>query len=335
MRTLIFILSAAAILLFTTCEEESPARIGPNEAYPFVASIDRTGENNKAISEYSNNLYYLECLSDSLVFYSTSSEIILQSLLNPSNKFTIEASENEGAKAYYEGALIIFSNDRDICKVQNKSNIIVNITNTVDTFETYPIYLEEDTSLVYMSTIFNNMYVNAIIKHNLNSGKKAILYGSKTVDLIPLYTTNDRKRLIFFETNLYDWDRGYFRSLLLSDPSSIQLLGSASRKGAIYSSISDDNKIVHTSYERTILFDINNLTEKIIGGYHPNHSCISKDGKYVISALGWCLCLYDAEGEPLNGLLEVITGERYFHKVAISPSSNKIVYIQSKSPEFY
>jgi len=99
MKTLIFILSAAAILLLTTCDEESPTTIGPNEADPFIASVDKTGENNKAIAEYSQNLCYLECLSDSLVFYSTFYEIILQSMSNPSNKFTIKTEGDQGAKS--------------------------------------------------------------------------------------------------------------------------------------------------------------------------------------------------------------------------------------------
>jgi hypothetical protein len=335
MRTLVFILSAAAILFLTTCEEEGPTTVGPNEAYPFVASIDRTGENNKAISEYSNNLYYLECLSDSLVFYSTSSEIILQSLLNPSNKFTIEASGDEGAKAYHEGSLIIFSKDRDICKVENRVNLIVNITNTADTFETYPIYLEEDSSLFYMTSDLNSEYLHSLVKHNLITNKKEKLYESTALYIIPLYTTSNGERLIFFETSLYDFDRGYYKSLSLTDYSSIQLLGSASLNGAINSSISDNDKIVHTSFSRTIIFDINTLNEKIIGYNNPQHSCISKNGNFIIEANDWSLYLYDGQGNTIKPLLEIVNGERYFHKVAISPSSNKIVYIQSKSPEYY
>ncbi len=335
MRTLTFILSAATILFFTNCDEEGPTTVGPNEAYPFVASIDRTGQNNKDISEYSNHLYYLECLSDSLVFYSTSSEIILQSILNPSNKFTIETSGDEGAKAYYKGSLIIFSKDRDICKVENRVNLIVNITNTADTFETYPIYLEEDSSLFYMTSDLYSGYGHSLVKHNLNSNTKEKLYSSSALYIIPLYTTGNRERLIFFETSLYDLEIGYFKSLSLTNYSSIQLLGSASLNGVIYSSISNNDKIVHTSFNRTILFDINTLTEKTLSYSKPQHACISKDGNFIVSALDWSLYLYDGQGNTIKPLLEVVNGETYFHKVAFSPSSNQIIYVQSKSPEYY
>lgn len=335
MKTLIFILSAAAILLLTTCDEESPTTIGPNEADPFIASVDKTGENNKAIAEYSQNLCYLECLSDSLVFYSTFYEIILQSMSNPSNKFTIKTEGDQGAKAYDNGSLIIFSRGGDICKVENRVNLIVNITNTIDTFETYPIYLEEDSSLFYMTSDLYNGYVHSLVKHNLITNKKEKLYGSNAIYIIPLYANSNKERLIFFETSLYDFDRGYFKSLSLTNYSNIQLLGSASFNGAINSSISDNNKIVHTSFSRTIIFDINTLNEKIIGYNKPQHSSISKDGNFIIEANDWSLYLYNGQGSTIKPLLEIINGERYFHKVAFSPSSNKIVYVQSKSPEYY
>jgi hypothetical protein len=197
----------------------------------------------------------------------------------------------------------------------------------------FPIYLEEDTSLVYMMMNLNNGYIASLIKQNLNSGLKELLYEGHST--IPLYTTYDREKLIFFELNSYDLERGYFKSLLFSDPENINLLGSASINGALFSSISNDNKIVHTSFGQTILFDINSLTEKTIGGIYPNHSYISNDGKSIISAQDVGLCLYDGEGFTNKVLLENIEGERYFHKVAFSPSSNTIVYVQSKSPEYY
>ena len=113
-------------------------------------------------------------------------------------------------------------------------------------------------------------------------------------------------------------------------------MGSADITGAINSSISEDNKIVHTSNGQTILFNINTLTEKTIGGIYPNHSYISKDGKSIVSAQDVGLCLYDEEGFPNGLLLENIEGERYFHKIpAFPPSSNTVVYAQSKSPEYY
>ena len=336
MRTLVFILSAATILLFTTCEEDGPTTIGPNESNPYIASISKSGENNTTISNYSSHLSNLECISDSEVFYVTDKELIIQSIFNPTEKFVvnIEGGFEVVAKVYDEGSLIIFSNNGDIYKVENRTNFIVNITNTADTSEMFPIYLKKDTSLVYMMMYnLNNKNIAALIKHNLNSGLKDLLYEGHST--FPLYTTYDGEKLIFFESNSYDLERGYFKSLLFSDPENINLLGSADLKGALSSSISNDNKIIHTSNGKTILFNINTLTEKIVRGIYPNHSYISNDGKSIISAQDVGLCLYDGEGLSSIILLENIKDKRYFHKVAFSPSSNTIVYVQSKSPEYY
>jgi len=335
MRTLIFILSAAAILLFTTCEEDGPTTVGPNEADPSIASISKSGENNSTISKY-NYLSNLECISDSEVFYVTNNKIIIQSIFNPAEKFEVNIDAGvEAARAYNEGQFIVLVKDYDIYKIQNRANDLINITSTPDTSETSPIYLEDQNAIVYTTYQSSSEYLASLVMMNLSTGVKTLLYSRKGVYLIPLYTAFDGDKLIFFETREYGYDDGYFKSLLLSDPSNIELLGSADLGGAIFSSISDDNKIIHTSNGQTILFNINTLTEKTIGGIYPNHSYISNDGKSIVSAQDVGLCLYDEDGFPNELLLENIEGERYFHRVAFSPSSNTIVYIQSKSPEYY
>lgn len=336
MKTLIFILSAAAILLFTTCEEDGPTTVGPNEADPSIASISKTGENNTQISKYSNNLFYIECISDSEVFYATDKTILIQSILDPSRKFIVDEEHNiEWARPYNEGQFIVLVKDYDIYKIQNRVNNLINITSTPDTSETFPIYLEDQNAIVYTTYQPSSDYLASLVMMNLSTGVKTLLYSRNGVSLIPLYTAFDWDRLIFFETREHEYDNGYFKSLLLSDPSNIELLGSADLGGAIFSSISDDNKIVHTSNGQTILFNIGNLTEKSIGGAYPQHSAISKDGNNIISAQEWGLVIFDSDGNPQNGILEVINGERYFHRVAFSPSSNTVVYVQSKSKEYY
>ena len=334
MKSILAILAAIAILCFNSCEEESPTNVGPNEAYPTISSIDRTGENNKSIAAYSDHLYALDFLSDSLFFYSTNYNLVLQSIGSPSSKFTIKVSGYDGAKAYNNGLLIIYSNNWDIYTVRDRANIASNITNSLDTAETYPIYLEDDSSIIYMAGI-NNGYINFLVKQDLSSGTKEKLYQSNAQFVIPLYTTSDKERLIFFETSLYDYSRGYFRSLSLSDYNDIELLGSGSRTGAIFSSISNNDKIVHTTSGKSVLFDLNTLTETVFGGIDPHHSYISKDGNYIISAQDWSLHLYDGNGQAIKPLLENVRCERYFHKVAFSPNSSKVVYVQSKSPDFY
>jgi hypothetical protein len=338
MRALIFILSAAAILLFTTCEEDGPTTVGPNEADPSIASISKTGENNTQILKYSyNNLFYMQCLSDSEVFYVTGGKMIIQSIHNPTENFEVSIDNTEGVRAYNEGELIIFSNWNmgDIFKIQNRENELINITNTPDTIETFPIYLEDQNAIVYTTYQPSSDYLASLVMLNLSTGVKTLLYSRNSVTLIPLYTAFDGDRLIFFETRENEYDNGYFKSLLLTDPNQIELLGSADITGAINSSISDDNKIMHTSNGQSILFNINTLSEKTIGGIYPNHSYISKDGQSIVSAQDVGLCLYDEEGFSSELLLENIEGERYFHRVCFSPTSNTIVYIQSKSPEYY
>ena len=337
MRTLVFILSAAAILFLTTCEEDGPTTVGPNEADPSIASISKTGENNTQISKYSsNNLSYMQCLSDSEVFYVTGGKMIIQSIHNPTEKFEVSINPHlEGVRAYNEGQLILFSNMGDIFKIQNRENEIINITNTPDTSETFPIYLKDQNSIVYLTVQSSFNYMASLIMMNLSTGVKTILYNRQAVSLIPLYTAFDGQNLIFFETRESGLDNGYFKSLLLSDPNQIELLGSTDISGAILSSISDDNKIIHTSNGQSILFNINTLTEKNIGGPYPQHSAISKDGNSIVSAQDWGLVIYDGAGNPQNTLLEVINSERYFHRVSFSPTSNTIVYAQSKSKKYF
>jgi hypothetical protein len=335
MRTLVFILSAAAILLLTTCEEDGPTTVGPNEADPSIASISKSGENNSTISKY-DHLSNLECISDSEVFYVTNNKIIIQSIFNPTEKFEVIIDAGvEVARAYNEGQFIILVKEYDIYKIQNRVIDLINITSTPDTMETFPIYLEDQNAIVYTTYQPSSNYLASLVMMDLSTGIKTLLYSRNGVSLIPLYTAFDGDRLIFFETREYEYDMGYFKSLLLSDPSNIELLGSADLGGAVFSSISDDNKIVHTSNDQTIIFNINTLSENAIGGIYPNHSYISNDGKSIVSAQDVGLCLYDEEGFPNGLLLENIEGERYFHRVAFSPSSNTIVYVQSKSKEYY
>jgi hypothetical protein len=279
----------------------------------------------------------MQCLSDSEVFYVTGGKMIIQSIQNPTEKFEISINNlhPEGVSAYNEGQLILFSNMGDIFKIQNRANDLINITSTTDTFETVPIYLEDQNAIIYAMYQPSSDYLASLIMMNLSTGIKTLLYSRNGVSLIPLYTAFGGDRLIFFETRENGYDNGYFKSLLLSDPNQIELLGSAGITGAINSSISDDNKIMHTSNGRSILFNINTLTEKTIGGFYPNHSYISKDGQSIVSAQDVGLCLYNEEGFSSELLLENIEGERYFHRVCFSPTSNTIVYIQSKSPEYF
>lgn len=334
MKALFLSLTIFVIFSFVSCEEESPTNAGPKDAYPSISSIDRTGENNKSIASYSDHLYALDFLSDSLVFYSTSYNLVLQSTVNPSSKFTIKVSGYDGAKAYDDGSLIIYSYNRDIYKVQNRANFASNITNSLDTNETHPIYLEHDSSIIYMAGI-NSGFTNYLIKQDMNTGTKEKLYHSNALFIIPLYTTSNREKLIFFETSLRDYSRGYFKSLSLSDYDDVDLLGGGDRTGAIFSSISNNNKIVHISSGSSILFDLNTLTETVFGGHNAKHSYISKAGNYIISAQDWSLYLYDGYGQAIKPLLGNVKDERYFHKVAFSPNSNKVLYVQSKSPDYY
>ena len=80
-----------------------------------------------------------------------------------------------------------------------------------------------------------------------------------------------------------------------------------------------------------ILIDIDEGTEKAFG-YKINFAQISKDGKTIVSADDKFVYLTNPNSGVRNTLVSLYGSDNYIHQVSLSPSSGKIIYVESIVP---
>ncbi len=330
MNIITSILCSFLVFFFLSCNEDNPTQINLNSAKKTIYSVDNNGENNKVVSEQSILLLDFDCISDSLIFFTTGHSIILQSTINPLDNYKFDIPNSnflEGINFYNQGLTIVLGAGQDIYKAENYGGTFINLTK--DTLENYPIYLEEANSIIYRRDGGENDY-RYLEKLDLSTRQKTTLYKSKSYELFPRYVTQDAEKLIFYESRLNGYQKGYFKILEISNPENVSVLGSCSFLGAYYSSFSDD-KIVHTLDGEVILIELSTATEKVLD-YNINFANISNDGETIVYADDKFVYLKNLNDGTRKTIINLYGSDKYIHQVSLSPNSGKIIYVESIVP---
>jgi len=332
MKNQILISSLLLLITANSCSEETPVQPILSEALKVVYSIDNDRKNKIVISQHSNIITEFDVISDSFFAFLNSNKLFVEAINNSFSTFTTNLYTPEGLSIYENGRVFVFGNSGEIYMSDDFGITRINLTNTPNDYERFPILNQDDNSVIYSKYNFNSYY-SYLEKIDLSTLQKTILYTTHTYELFPKFITYSGALLIFFENRANDYHNGYLKSLNISNPSEIRILGYCRLFEAHESSISDDNKIVHTTLRNVILLDLNDMSEKVLKS-PANFAKISKDGSTIVYSNDFGAYLIDPLGQNWRGIMDTNVSGKFAHDVAINSDGSKIVYVECEVPRF-
>lgn len=337
MKTLIFILSATAILLLTTCDDESPTSSNFSNGLRTINLYNvSSGEISKIVS-VSNVVY--DCLyPDSTyfayaTFYRDLSELAVRNLKSHYYyyKYYFEKLPINDIKIYPEQNSIFLSNSLDVYSVNSYGEVVSNLTINDEAECTNPVFIPQRNLVVYGS--YNVGYNNGrIFSQNLATSEMDTILSNYHAHIYsPIFATNDGSHLIYID---YDLEYYSIKSINLDDPNDIQIFMPPSAKATIGKNKSIDDKIALTSGKTVYLLDIDtgDLTEIISEAQFAD---ISNDGEKVVFTNQHDLFLINSDGTGLKRLISKFPEKKYLFLPSFSSNDEQIVFVESEYPFAY
>jgi hypothetical protein len=177
MRTLVFILSAAAILLFTTCEEDPTSANFSNG----LRSIKLYKLNSNSVSKIEdvNNVVYDCVYRDSsnfayATFYHAVGVLVARNLYSYFGGYSyFEGGPIYDLQLYPEMATIFLTASDGIYSVNEYDQLVSNLTKSLGSSFASPVFISSSNTLTYGRTLISETFNGCRSKSKLRSSRYA------------------------------------------------------------------------------------------------------------------------------------------------------------------
>jgi hypothetical protein len=329
MRTLTFILSAAAILFFTTCEE-SPT--SPNFSNGF-RSIKLLNLNNNSVSTIKDvkGIVY-DCIYADSTFFSYATNYRDLTELNLCNLNTHYINKNyfgtiHGIRAYPERGRIFVDIYDAVYLVDDYGNIVSNLTWDIG-FYGSPVFIPNSNLATYGNSLLSYNNGGNILSQNLETGVIDTLVKEDFSYIFPVFVTEDESHLIYTSNDYYNFS---IKSVNLNNLQDIKVLTNSIGVTNFGKNRSINDKIVFTSAGTVYLLDLNtaDLTAVATSGQFAD---ISNDGEKVVFTTQYALYLINSDGTNLQRLLTKFPEKKNLFLPSFSSNSEQVVFVESSFP---
>jgi hypothetical protein len=344
MRTIVFILSAAAILLFTTCEEEMTTLPNYENSLRTIKILDiNSNLETKLVSIYKQVRSCVLVDTITLVYstnfeegdeyhgYGGGGKLVIRDLINMTdyNQY-FSKGYIQSFRTYPDINSIYLSDGDDLFKMIGRGESLVNLTNSFGAAEESPIYSIDNSLLIYRYLDYSN-YFSALLSRDLNTSIVDTLVKSQNSNLLgAIFVLENSNRLIYYE--LTDTrTAGWIKSVNLSDLFDIQALTDSIPITTIGKIKSVDDKIAFTSAGIVYVLNLNTAElDAIATG--AQSACISNDGNKVVYTTRQELFLVNTDGTNTQKLTSKVTPDKYLFLPSFSSDDQKILFLESDNP---
>jgi len=345
MRTLVFILSAAAILFLTTCEED-PTSSNLENRLREIKLFNLNDSSFKILTGSYRGICDLEFSNNSTVVYSAwytdgndqgvyyMNKLVNYDFVETTNYFEYHASGYISRyNCYPEINTIFLSVNGDIYRINGNMNELISIANTINAEEDNPILSPDQTTIVY-SYLNWQSNLSAIMSFSIITNEiDTIVHSNNMSYYIPLFIDEDSNRLVYSElSSTYTFSTGWIKSINLLDMHDIKILTNEIQRMRVGKTLSEDNKITFSSNDEIYTLDINTSENKFIA--RGLFSDISMNGDKLVFTTEHELYLINPDGTNLQLLARGFRDNKYFFLPSFSPDGSQIAYVESDQPAF-
>ena len=330
MRTLVFILSAAAILFLTTCEEESPTTTNFDNALRTIKLLNLNDNSVENAVSVSSNIYECLFVDSTLLVYSTrynSLGELVQRDLSTYNDYVYFSADIIGKfRIYPEQNRVFFSNFYGIFEIRDKGASVLNHTNEYNYTETQsPAYIPGNNLLAYDINWRNN--ISMIMLKKLDTYTVDTLYSVQGRSLKPTFATEDESRLIFIEFESPSSGNDGIKSLNLNDVQDVRLLTDLVPSSLTLEK-SDNDKTAYVSDGAVYVLDLNTAEIKIIAS-GAEFASISNNGEKVVFTTQTELFIINSDGTNQQKLISKVAEKKYLFLPSFSSDDEQVVFVES------
>jgi hypothetical protein len=347
MRTLVFILSAAAILFFTTCEEDNPLYEDHIAKARTIKIFNLSDSSTQKIWNVYGNLYDRIVLNGNTITYSTyytdgdyehgygyGGKLVVKEFVSPFDTYTYYAPLGQYIINYssYPEENSIFVSAGDIYRIVGRGSSVNNLTTSFPQQESCPLYVSTENLLIYKTQADT---VGMIIKQDLNTSQKDTLVKSADkYPLTPLFVTEDERFLIYSEpSSIYYPDILSIKSLEIANPQNIRVLAGGLSIRLTGMVKSHDDKTAFSSDGQIYVLDLNTSELTPIGS--GEFASISNNGEKVVFTQGFELFIINSDGSNLQSIVKKTSEKKYLFLPFFSTDDNQVVFVESNYPRYY
>lgn len=347
MRALIFILSAAAILLFTTCEEDNPVYQDQIARARTIKVFNLSDSSSQKVWNVYGDLYDRIVLNGNTITYSTyytdgdyehgygyGGKLVVKEFVSPFDTYTYYAPLGQYIFSYgcYPEENSIFVSAGDIYKIVGQGSSVNNLTNSFPQQESCALYVSTGNSLIYKT---QSDTVGMIIKQDLNTSQKDTLVKSADkYPLTPLFVTEDERFLIYSEpSSIYYSNILSIKSMEFANPQNVRVL--AGGLSIITSGMvkSHNDKTAFSSDGQIYILDLN--TSELTPLASGEFASISYNGEKVVFTTGFELFIIDSDGSNLQRIASTTSVKKYLFLPFFSTDDEQVVFVESNYPRYY
>jgi hypothetical protein len=340
MRTLIFILSATAILFLTTCDEENPT--GPNYSNG-IRSIWLYSLNNNAFSKIQDvggPVYDCIYVDSTFFIYGTYhgslAELSISNIFKYSyygNRIYFNSATLESIRAYPESKNIFLSDNDNIYLVEDYGNQVSNLTPNFLKFYGSPVFIPNQNLLLYGNALLGENNGGKIFSQNLETGTIDTLVKEQFAIILPVFITEDGSHLIYTSDDFQNYTYS-IKSANLYDLQDIKVLTSGIRVTHFGKNKSINDKIAFSSDRTVYVLNLNTADLKAVTS-SGQFADISIDGEKVVFTNLYDLYLINSDGTNLKRLISKFPENKYLFLPSFSSNGEQLVYVESDYPFGY
>jgi dipeptidyl aminopeptidase/acylaminoacyl peptidase len=331
MRTLIFILSAAAILFLTNCEEDPTSSNFSNG----LRSIKLYNLNSNSVSKIEdvNNVVYDCVYKDSAyfaysTFYHAIGELVARNLYSYYGGYSyFEGGPIYDLQLYPEKATIFLTASDGIYSVNEYDQLVSNLTKSLGSSFGSPVFISSTNTLTYGRTLISETNDGVIISQNLETTAIDTLLSVRRKMVIPIFITADGTHLIYTETDFNTFAVS-IKSLNLFNLQDIKTLTNSIPISKLGKNRSVDDKIAFTSKGTVYVLDLNtgDILNVATSGQFAD---ISYDGQKVVFTTGSEMYLINSDGTNQQKLISKVAENKYLFLPSFSSDDEQIVFVES------
>ena len=344
MKTLVFILSAAAMLFLTTCDEESPTAPNYENSLRAIKMFDlKINSEKKLVSVYkqvrscvlldTTKLIYSTVFEDGDEYhgYGGGGKLVIRDLinLNDYNQY-FSYGYIQSFKVYPDINSIFLSDGDDLFRMIGEGESVINLTNSFGVAEESPVFSTNNSLLVYRHLDYNN-YFSALLSQNLINNAVDTLVISQNSNLLgAIFILENSSRLIYYE--LTDTrTAGWIKSVNLLNLFDVQALTDSIPITTIGKIKSTDDKIAFTS--AGTVYVLNLITAEIEAiATGAQSACISNDGQKIVYTTRQELFLVNSDGTNMRKLVSKVSSNKYLFLPSFSNDDQQILFLESDNP---
>jgi hypothetical protein len=329
MKTLIFILSVAAILFLTTCEED-PTSPNFSNGYRSIKLINLNNNSVSKIKDVKGIVY--DCIYADSAFFTYATNYHDLTELNLCNLNTYYVNKNYFGtiyeiRAYPETGSIFVDIFDAIYLVDDYGNTVSNLTGNIGSYAS-PVFIQNKNLVTYGNSLISEDNGGKIFSQNLETGAIDTLVKENFHFIFPVFVTEDESHLIYTSD---DFDNYSIKSVNLYNLQDIKVLTSSFRVTHFGKNKSTNDKITFTSKGTVYVLDLNtaDLIAVATGGQFAD---ISNDGEKVAFTTQYELYLINSDGTNLQRLINKFPEKKYLFLPSFSINCEQVVFVESSFP---